>query len=134
EAYHLFQYDQTHILTVLAGFELGRGWSVGSRFRYVTGSPYTPYVGSAADFDAGAYAPVSSAAQYSARSAPFHRLDARVEKRWQLGPVKLTAYLDVQNVYNHRSEEGRTYNYDYSKSAPLLGLPILPIVGVRGEL
>ncbi|HVU05698.1 MAG TPA: TonB-dependent receptor [Polyangiaceae bacterium] len=134
EAYHLFQYDQTHILTAVGGVDLGRGWSVGSRFRYVTGSPYTPYVGSAVDFDAGAYAPVSSTRQYSSRSAPFHKLDVRVEKRWQLGVVKLAAYLDVQNVYNHRSEEGRVYSYDYAKSEPLLGLPILPILGVRGEL
>ena len=40
EDYHLFQYDQTHILTVLGNVSLGRGWSSGVRFRYVTGSPY----------------------------------------------------------------------------------------------
>jgi len=133
DPYHLFQYDQTHILTAVGSYDLGRGWSVGSRFRYVTGSPYTPYVGSAVDYDAGAYAPVAGAVN-SARSAAFHHLDVRVEKRWQLGAVRLTAYLDVQNLYNHRSQEGQTYNYDYRKSQPLLGLPILPILGVRGEL
>ena len=44
DALHLFQYDQTHILTVLGSYKLGRGWEVGARFRYVTGDPYTPNV------------------------------------------------------------------------------------------
>ncbi len=133
-AYHLFQYDQTHILAATGRYELGKGWGISSRFRYVSGSPYTPYVGSAVDYDAGAFAPVESSVRYGARAAAFHHLDVRVDKQWQLGAVRLTAYLDVQNVYDHRAEEGRTYSYDYRKSEPLLGLPVLPIVGVRGEL
>src|SRR5262249_52340753 len=68
DAYHLFQFDQTHILTATGRYELGKGWSIGSRFRYVTGSPYTPYVGSAVDYDAGAFAPIESPARYTARS------------------------------------------------------------------
>lgn len=134
ERYRPYQYDQTHILTATGTYDLGRGWSLGSRFRYVTGSPYTPYVGSAVDLDAGAYAPIESTQPYSARSSAFHRVDVRVDKRWQIGSVRLTAYLDVQNVYNHRSQEGRTYSHDYRRSEPLLGLPILPILGLRGEL
>jgi TonB family protein len=132
--YHLFQYDQTHILTATGRYELGKGWGIGSRFRYVSGLLYTPYVGSAVDYDAGAFAPIESPSRYGARAAPFHQLDVRIDKQWQLGAVRLMAYLDVQNVYDHRAEEGRTYSYDYRKSEPVLGLPVLPILGVRGEL
>jgi TonB family protein len=134
DAYHLFEYDQTHILSATGRYELGKGWSIGSRFRYVSGSPYTPYVGSAVDYDAGAYAGIQSPLRNSARSGAFHHLDVRIDKQWQLGAVRLTAYLDVQNVYNHQSEEGRTYSFDYRRSEPQRGLPILPILGVRGEL
>jgi len=134
EAYHLFEFDQTHILSANARVELGRGWSVGGRFRYVTGSPYTPYVGSAVDYDAGAYAPIESPSRNSARSSAFHSLDLRVDKEWHIGALRLTTYLDVNNVYNHQSEEGRSYSFDYRNSKALGGLPILPIVGLRGEL
>jgi TonB family protein len=134
ESYHLYQYDQTHILNVIGSYYLGRGWTAGARFRYVSGRPYTSYTGSVVDHDAGAYAPISSTSQYDNRSAAFHRLDLRIEKLWDLKPLKLTAYLDVQNVYNYQAEEGRSYNYNYSRSAPLNGLPILPIIGIRGEL
>src|SRR5262249_40177979 len=53
EPQYVFQFDQTHVLSALGSFDLGRGWSVGARFRYVTGNPYTPYVGGLVDLDAG---------------------------------------------------------------------------------
>jgi hypothetical protein len=130
---HLFQYDQTHILAAVASYDLGRGWTVGGRFRYVTGSPYTPYVGGVVDLDAGAYEPIVGK-PYSARVAPFHRLDVRIEKTWKLGDGRVAAYLDVQNAYNRQNPEGLMYAYDFSRSKSVPGLPILPILGLRGEL
>ncbi len=133
EPLKLFQYDQTHILTALGSYDLGRGWSIGARWRYVTGSPYTPYVGGLVDLDAGAYEPVQ-ARPYSSRVAPFHKLDVRVDKTWRFTDWRLTAYLDVQNVYNRANPEGQVYSYDFAQAKPAPGLPILPIVGLRGEL
>lgn len=133
EPYRLFQYDQTHVLSAVASYELGRGWTLGGRFRFVSGPLYTPYVGGIADFDAGAYEPVAGA-PFSSRAAPFHRLDLRIEKGWTLGPAKLKAYLDLQNAYNRKNQEGKVYSYDYARSEPASGLPILPIIGLRGEI
>ena len=45
----------------------------------------------------------------------------------------LDVYLDVQNAYNRSNVEGTSYNYDYSQSTPLTGLPILPSFGIRGS-
>jgi TonB family protein len=42
QPYRLFEFDQTHILSASGRYELGKGWGIGSRFRYVSGSPYTP--------------------------------------------------------------------------------------------
>jgi TonB family protein len=129
-----FEFDQTHILNAVASYKLGRGWTVGGRFRYVTGNPYTPYLGAVADLDAGVYTPIASPALNSGRVAPFHSLDLRVDKTWTFTDWKLTAYLDLRNAYNRQNPEAMTYNYNYSQSKPLAGLPILPIVGLRGEL
>jgi hypothetical protein len=133
DAYRLFDFDQTHILTVLGSYKLGRGWEIGGRFRYVTGNPYTPAVAGILDADAGAYAPVNGP-RGSARSPAFHRLDVRVEKTWAFEDWKLSAYLDVQNAYNRRNPEGRTSNFNFTRSDILVGLPILPVIGLRGEL
>jgi TonB family protein len=133
ESYRIFDFDQTHVLTALGSYKLGRGWEVGARFRYVTGNPYTPPVSAAYDADAGAYSPLNGA-PFSGRDAAFHRLDVRIDKTWELGVLKLTAYLDLQNAYFRQNPEGRTYNFNYARSDSVKGLPILPVIGLRGEL
>jgi TonB family protein len=134
KSFSIFEFDQTHILNALGSYKLGRGWSVGARFRYVTGNPYTPFVGAVADLDAGTYTPVSSPHTNSARVAPFHSLDLRIDKTWTFSSFSLTAYLDIRNAYNRQNPEAMTYNYNYSQAQTLAGLPFLPILGVRGEL
>ncbi len=132
--WELFDYDQTHILTALGSMKLGRGWQLGARFRYITGTPYTPYVGGVVDYDAGVYAPLEATKKNSSRLPARHQLDVRVDKTWTFQSWKLSTYLDVQNVYNRANTEDIGYNYDYSQSKPVAGLPILPILGIRGEL
>lgn len=134
EPEHLFQYDQTHNLTVVGSYDLGKGFTLGGRFRFTSGLPLTPYVGGVVDADAGVYAPVSGPS-YSSRLPSFHRLDLRLEKAWKLGAsARISAYLDVQNVTNASNPEGLSYRYDYAAHRPVSGLPILPILGLRGEL
>lgn len=133
QAYRIFDYDQTHILSALGSYKLGRGWELGARWRYVTGNPYTPATSAIYDADAGAYSPVSGS-QFSERNAAFHRLDVRIDKTWSFKSWKLGAYLDLQNTYFHSNAEGRNYNYNYARSTPIAGLPVLPILGLRGEL
>jgi hypothetical protein len=132
--YYIFAYDQTHILSAVASLGLGRGWILGARFRYVTGNPYTPYSGGLVDLDAGSYAALTSLHPNSARIGAFHQLDLRIEKLWDFEAWKLTAYLELRNVYNRENPEGVTYNYDYSRRKAVAGLPILPVLGLRGEL
>src|SRR5581483_9637964 len=40
QPWRLFQYDQTHIFTLMASYKLPRGFQLGIRFRYVTGNLY----------------------------------------------------------------------------------------------
>jgi TonB family protein len=134
EPLHLFEWDQTHILSALGNVKLGRGWSVGARFRYVTGAPDTPYLGGVLDLDAGAYAPITGGTPFTARLPAFHQLDLRIDKTWQLSHAKLMAYLEVRNAYNRKNTEEKTYSYDYTQSGNQSGLPLLPVLGLRGEL
>lgn len=133
EPWRLYDFDQTHILTLSAVYRLGRGWEVGGTFRLISGSPTTPIVGSIYDANADLYIPISGATN-SARNPFFHRLDLRIEKTWRFESWKLALYLDVQNVYNRQNPEGTQYNFDYRQSSVISGLPIIPSIGVRGEL
>jgi hypothetical protein len=134
----LFEFDQTHNLTMLGSYRLGRGWEFGFRFRLVSGNLDTPVVGPPSlpalyAADAGSYAPLQGA-EFSRRLPLFHQLDLRIDKRWQLKRARLSAYLDVQNVYSNASVEGPAYNFDYSKSGYQTGIPIIPSLGFRLEI
>jgi hypothetical protein len=131
--FRLFDQDQTHVLSLAASQGLGRGWSVGMRFRLVSGNPTTPIAGATYDVRTGVYLPIYGATN-SQRDPLFNQLDARVEKEWKLGPVKLATYLDVQNVYAAKNPEGYRYSFDYSKREAVSGLSLFPNLGLRGEL
>jgi TonB family protein len=130
--WRLFDYDQTHILTALGSYKFARNWTLGGRFRFVSGNPRTPITGSVVNATADRYEPLFGAVN-SARNSAFHQLDLRLDKRWLFNRWILDTYLDVQNVYDHRYAEGLQYSYDYTQSKPQSGLPILAIFGVRGE-
>ena len=128
----LFSFDQPHILSIAGTYFFGSGWSAGLRFRLVSGNPITPVVGSIYDAASDTFVPQYGPTN-SERSALFHQLDVRVDKEFTFDWWKLAIYLDIQNVYNQRNPEGRTYNYDFSESQVLSGLPILPILGIKGS-
>jgi TonB family protein len=133
EPSELFYLDQTHILTVLGSYDLGRGWEFGARFRYVTGNLYTPCRGSLFSSTSTSYLCIPGPTN-SERLPPFHQLDIRVDKRWQFSGFTLGAYLDLINAYNRTNPDFLGYNFDYSNSRPeTASLPIVPSIGVRGE-
>jgi hypothetical protein len=133
QGYRLFAYDQTHLLAASIGVPLGRGWELGGTFRLSSGRPLTRIVGRTYDATSDLYIP-RSGPLYAERSPVYHRLDVRLEKKWTFNAFSLATYLDVQNAYNKQSIEGYLYNYDYTKSETVKGLPVLPSLGVRAEL
>jgi hypothetical protein len=132
DPWRVFQFDQTHILTLIASYKFGRGYQIGVRFRYVTGNPYTPIVGAYYDSVDDRYVPIQ-APVYSGRLDSFNQLDIRFDKKWTFRLWSYSMYLDLQNVYYATNEEGVTYNFNYTQQKPIAGLPILPVLGLRGD-
>jgi TonB family protein len=132
EPSRLFDFDQPHNLVVVASYRLPAGWQIGGRLRIISGDPDTPITGARYLAQSDAYLPIFGPTN-SVRMPLFHQLDVRVDKVWTYDNWQLDAYLDVLNVYNHRSIEGIQYSYDYSQSAYFRGLPILPTLGLKGS-
>jgi outer membrane receptor protein involved in Fe transport len=135
EPFRPFQYDQTHILTMVLGTHLPWDLDVGLRFRYVTGNPETSQLASGFrgyDADRDTYYP-GMRAPFSSRLPDFMQLDLRIDKRFAFKTWILALYLDVTNVTNRANVEGFSYSYDFTRRAPVTGLPILPSVGVRAS-
>ncbi|MFY0541602.1 hypothetical protein [Nannocystis pusilla] len=126
-------FDQRHNLVAVLGVKLPRRWQIAGRFRLVTGLPFTPVVGGVkADGPFSATYPVYGAYN-SARMPVFHQLDIRVDKTWVRSRTIVSTYLDVQNIYNRQNAEGLWYLTDYSGTQTVVGVPILPVIGVRVE-
>jgi len=117
---------------LVAGYNLPYGFDVSARFRLTTGAPATPVVGSAYNSDTDGYEPIYGE-RGSVREATFHQLDLRVDKKFVFDTWLLGFYLDVQNVYNQENQEGTRYNYDFTDSAPVTGLPVLPTLGISAQ-
>ncbi len=132
EPTRLFDFDQTHILAIVASYVLPENWEIGLRWRLVSGNPTTPFIDAVFNDAIDQYDPVAGEVN-SDRLPIFHQLDLRVDKSWVFDYWKLTAYLSLINSYNRTNTEGFQYSFDYSQRTPIQGLPVFPILGVRGE-
>jgi hypothetical protein len=128
----LFDYDQPHSLNIAASYRFGR-FQLGARFRLYSGMPQTPVMSAVFDSDHNLYHPIYGAVN-SDRAPMHHELDLRLDRRWRWGPVQMTYFLDIQNVYLNQSAVGYLYSFDYQQRIAFRSLPILPTAGLRGEL
>jgi len=134
-AWRPFQYDQTHIFTVVAGYHLPWDVDVGVRFRWVTGNPDTSLLANGLTIynsDRDTYYPQPAAA-FSSRLPDFIQLDLRIDKRFVFKSWIFAVYIDLSNVTNRGNVEAFSYSYDYTRRSTITGLPILPSLGLRAS-
>lgn len=132
--YRLATFDQTHILTAVGSYRLPGGWELGGRFRFVTGRPtahvvhlYDVYAVDGNGYSCEREPPGTS------RLPDFHQLDLRLDRNFVFQNWTLGVYIDVQNVYYSQNIE--TYITDYRCRAEIgvPGIPVLPVLGVKGS-
>jgi TonB family protein len=128
-----YSYDQTHILTAVAGYRLPRDFEVSTKIQYVTGNPYTPYDGGVYDADQDTYVPYSIGDPNSSRLPPFTEVDFRVNKLFTFKSWQLEVYVDFLNAIHGVNPEGIQYNYDYTEHTYTKGLPFIPSPGFQAE-
>ncbi|MBN2807497.1 MAG: TonB-dependent receptor [Prolixibacteraceae bacterium] len=101
-------WDTKHLLTAFATYKMMNDWSMGLKWRFVGGLPYTPY-----DLETSALIPAWEARggpylDYSRinseRFRAFHQLDVRVDKAFYLEKFTLKLYFDIQNAYNYKAQ------------------------------
>lgn len=129
----LFNYDQTHVFNLALSWRVSEHWRLGARFQYATGTPTANVTGAIYDADRRAFG--AYIVDPTDRNPPSHQLDLRVDYLFTAGPLRMNAFLDVINVYNNQNGDlGWLYRFDYAERRPMGSLPILPTIGLRGEL
>ncbi len=108
DEYVASSWDNRHVLNITAGKKLRKNWEIGAKFRFLGGSPYTPY-----DIEQSSKKENWDVTQSgindwdllnTERNGNSHGLDLRVDKRWFFKKWALNAYLDIQNIYNFQTE------------------------------
>ena len=113
----LYDLDRTHVLNLVFGYKSVDNWQIGFRFRYFSGTPYTPIVSST---KAGAAAgggtgftlnlPKYSEAFNSDRFPPYHQLDIRFDKFLPYEWGYMNVYIDLINFYGRRNAIGQNFS------------------------
>jgi hypothetical protein len=102
-------WDSKHILNITAFKGFKNNWSAGLKWRFVGGTPYTPYDFEASSLKAGwdvAGGPIFDFTQTNGlRFRDFHQLDLRVDKRYFFKNWSLMLYVDIQNAYNFQGDQ-----------------------------
>lgn len=132
-AERLFDYDQAHNLVAVASWRINDKWQLGGRFQLTTGKPTTPVTSAIYQADRDSYLPVFGEVN-SRRVDAQHQLDLRIDRVWDFGSWKLSGYLDVANTYLNAAVIDTSYNFDYTAQQDVTTLPILPSLGLRGEM
>ena len=127
-------FNQPHILNVLAGYEVNETWSVAGKWRYATGRPRDGFVVHADvlnDPERLRYAQ-EIVANNSERLPAFHTLNLRLDARRQLGRMALVGFIDIVNLYGHLNVNEERF-LELSGQVEERGFKILPTGGLRVE-
>ncbi len=133
-AWRLSDYDQTHVLTVVASYRIPTiELDVGLRFRVSSGYPRTAVIGSSYDAARDRAQPVFGT-HNAIRLPEFVQLDLRIGRSFSIDIVTIDVFLEVLNVWDQPNVEEYAYAPDFSARDGVRGLPILPVLGIRGAM
>ncbi len=129
-------WDNRHLLNILAIRQFDNNWRVGLKWRFVGGAPITPFDELESSYVLAWNARNIGIPDYSRfnsqRLKAFHQLDLRLDKEFFLKKLTLNFYVDIQNLYNFKSDQQKVLVLDQSKEQPVN--PSAPIAEQRYAL
>ncbi len=124
-------FSREHVATLGVTWEISDRWKVAARYKYLSGRPTDAFVIHSDVLAPGQ--PVRYSKEITARNVgradDVGLLNVRVDYRRAIGPVDVTAFIDVINVTAASSSGDNEFDYrrgisveDESEAEPLLGL------------
>jgi hypothetical protein len=102
-------WDNRHIFTLTATRSFKKDWDFGFKWRFVGGSPYTPWDLETSSLIAAYNTQGRGFLDYSKfnteRLNAFHQLDVRVDKMFYFKKWTLNFYVDIQNAYGFKGQQ-----------------------------
>jgi len=130
ENLYYFNWDQRHIINILADYKITTSFKASLKWRYASGKPYTPVLGREQHPVVGKWLPVLGESN-SARYPSYHRLDLRLQYDTELWNLKSSLYLALWNVYDHKNILTYRWDNDYVKKNEISQISFLPVGGIE---
>jgi hypothetical protein len=136
--YRPSSWDVRHALDLTAGLRLGSRWELGTKWRLLSGRPFTPFdeARSVAEYEITGRGVPDWDRIGVERTPAYARLDIRAERSFDFGGWNGRVYLDVQNLLNRSNEIGFNYTRDPALPSglrPIDGTGLLPFFGFSVE-
>ncbi|HAS59600.1 MAG TPA: ferric aerobactin receptor [Algoriphagus sp.] len=100
-------WDNRFIVSLTAGKRFKNNWELGARWRFLGGTPYTPFDVQESALISNWDVRNSGVLDYSRingeRLPAFHQLDLRLDKKYFFKNWNLNWYVDIQNAYNFQA-------------------------------
>lgn len=120
-------FDPTHQFTVIAGYQVTDDWLIGLKFKYAGGRPYTPFdMERSRQLGRGVW---DMSRFNGERYIDYHRLDLRVDKKFYYRKATITAYFELQNLYNRENVYGYFWNKAKNDKGTVYQWALMPIGG-----
>jgi hypothetical protein len=127
-----FEYDQPINTTLVGTYKLSENWSLGGKWAFHSGTPYTPIVGTSGNYSDGRPIPVYAAVN-SGTLPVYHRLDLRLDRNYVFDKWKFNTYFELNNIYQRKEIVGYTYNANYTSKEPVYSFVLPFSFGIQGE-
>ena len=131
--WYAFDFDQTHILSAQAGYDLPRDFGISAQVQYVTGNPTSEFNAGVYDADGDFYSGFRVGEPNADRLPPFFQTSLRFDKLWTFRTWQLESYVDLINAVRGVNPEFTIYDYDFTEAAYVRGLPFIPNVGLEAK-
>ena len=124
-------FSREHVATLGLTWEINDRWKVAGRYKYLSGRPDQVFIIHSDVLGPGQPLRFSKeiTERHVGRQSGYSLLNLRVDYRRAVGPIDVTAFLDVINVTAASSSDDTEFDYrrgvavkDDSEAEPLLGL------------
>lgn len=106
-------WDSKHLLSTTFGWNFGKNWKLGLKYRFSGGVPYTPFdlVASQQAYAFSGNGVLDFQNVNSERLRFFNQLDFRLDKIVNLKKVSFNFYVDIQNILGFDQETPPFYTF-----------------------
>jgi hypothetical protein len=126
-------YDNRHVFTVSLGYRRSDRWEISTKWRYMSGRPYTPLLRRERLPDGKWDAVYDEDHPNSARYPDYHRLDIRYSSRKSFKTWNLVGYFEVENVYARKNVWGYQWDREQGELDTVYQFAFFPVGGFAVE-